>query len=55
MIHRLSQAGCSHDLMTLGVYLSELMGFKFQLVPASTLSLLVTLAEVGSFGAGGSQ
>lgn len=36
--------------MTLGVYLSELMGFKFQLVPASPLSLLVTLAEVGTSG-----
>lgn len=30
MIQRLAQAGCSHDLVTLGVPLPELVGLKFQ-------------------------
>lgn len=59
---RLSQAGCSHDLATLGIYLCELMGLKFQLVPALPPSLLVTLVGPSpeflkqvARGAGGSQ
>lgn len=40
MIHRLAQAGCSHDLVTLGVPLPELVGLKFQFASVLPPSLL---------------
>lgn len=58
-MQRLAQAGCSHDLVTLGVPLPELGGLKFQFASVLPPSLLAGpnpgVSVVGCLGAGGSQ